>query len=89
MVPFWSNEPGSIFSVSSEFRLYWAVTLPLTALVMVIWQTWLWLYRRPRTRKLKEPEDGAEKKKLWAHEQVAVNSVRGIGFSDHQTFEVR
>ncbi|KAL8855913.1 MAG: hypothetical protein Q9178_007479 [Gyalolechia marmorata] len=64
MGPFWSNESGSTFSVSSEFWLYWAVTLPLTAVVMVVWQTWLWLYRRRRDRKLKELEDGAEEKEL-------------------------
>ncbi|CAO1601083.1 hypothetical protein XANCAGTX0491_004747 [Xanthoria calcicola] len=64
MGPFWSSEPGSIFSVSTEFWLYWAITLPLTTVVIVVWQAWLWLYRRRQCRKLKDIEGAAEKKTL-------------------------
>ncbi|CAL8582361.1 hypothetical protein XPA_008028 [Xanthoria parietina] len=64
MGPFWSSEPGSIFSVSTEFWLYWAITLPLTTVVIVVWQAWLWLYRRRQSRKLKDIEGAAEKKTL-------------------------
>lgn len=59
MGPFWTNEPGSVLSVSSEFWLYWAVALPLTTVVMVIWQTWLWIYRKRQMRRLKDIEEAA------------------------------
>ncbi|KAI4223130.1 MAG: hypothetical protein L6R40_008530 [Gallowayella cf. fulva] len=61
MGPFWSNEPGSIFSVSSDFWLYWAVTVPLTTIVMVVWQTWLWFNGKRLSRRLKDIEDEAGK----------------------------
>ncbi|KAL8846478.1 MAG: hypothetical protein Q9221_008444 [Calogaya cf. arnoldii] len=64
MGPFWSFEPGSIFSVSAEFWLYWAITLPLTTVVIIVWQTWLWLYRRRQSRRMKDIEGATEKKAL-------------------------
>lgn len=57
MGPFWTNGPSSVFSVSPEFWLYWAIVLPLTTVVMVVWQTWLWMYRKHRARRLKDIEE--------------------------------
>lgn len=59
MGPFWTNEPGSVPSVSSEFWLYWAVTLPLTTVVLMVWQTWLWIYQKRQRRSLKDIEEAA------------------------------
>lgn len=60
MGPFWTENPGSIFSVSPDFWLYWAVTIPTTTIVIVIWQTWLWIYRRRQIRRLKDIEESAD-----------------------------
>jgi len=30
------------FSVGTKFWLYWVITLPLTALVIVIWKVWMY-----------------------------------------------
>ena len=43
-----SNTDGSAVgedsSVSNKFWIYWAVTIPLTLLVMIIWRVW-WLHQ--------------------------------------------
>ena len=54
-----AEEPGSQFSVSSRFWLYWSVALPLTAMVIIGWQVWLIIYRKRQTRRVQDIEDAA------------------------------
>jgi hypothetical protein len=36
----WNGDPGTSV-LSDRFWVYWAVTLPLTAVILFIWLTWL------------------------------------------------
>lgn len=47
MSPFFTAEPGGRMAVSAEFWIYWAVCIPLTLLVVLIWYLW---FRRTRER---------------------------------------
>jgi cytochrome c-type biogenesis protein CcmH/NrfF len=42
-----------VFKHDEEIWVYWAVTIPLTLLVMAIWVVWMSL----RSRKLKDAQD--------------------------------
>ncbi|KAL8997589.1 MAG: hypothetical protein Q9188_006289 [Gyalolechia gomerana] len=84
MGPFWTNEPGSVLSVSSEFWLYWAVTLPLTTVVMVIWQIWLWVYQKRQMRRLKDIEEAAgPAPDEWVGEVIQSRSPSVLGLITH------
>ncbi|PNP60642.1 hypothetical protein FNYG_14626 [Fusarium nygamai] len=52
----WNAEPGTSV-VSDRFWVYWAVTLPLTAIVVLVWLAWL----RLTTRNRPAPRDKAGK----------------------------
>jgi len=39
-----SNDKEEEGLVSNKFWLYWAVTIPLTLLVIIVWRVW-WLYQ--------------------------------------------
>jgi hypothetical protein len=41
MSPFFSETGDSSLVVSSHFWIYWAVTVPLTIAVVLIWLVWL------------------------------------------------
>ena len=41
-----------------RFWIYWAVTVPLTVLVLSIWLTWIW-FKMPRIRSAKD-SDGSK-----------------------------
>ena len=51
MGPFFDS--GS-FAVSSNFWLYWVVSVPTTLIVLLVWQIWL---RRDRRLRMKRDED--------------------------------
>jgi hypothetical protein len=40
---------------SRRFWIYWAITAPLTILVLSIWLTWIWC-KMPRMRSIAGPE---------------------------------
>ena len=42
MNPFLAQAPDGSVVISSSFWIYWAVTIPLTVLVFVLWLLWLW-----------------------------------------------
>lgn len=50
--------PSGQLLVQSKFWLYWAATVPLTAIVLLIYTTYLFWMNRQRAR---EDEQGAEK----------------------------
>jgi hypothetical protein len=39
-----SSQSGASSVVSNRFWIYWAVTIPLTVLVIIIWRVW-WLWQ--------------------------------------------
>ncbi|KAL8817166.1 MAG: hypothetical protein Q9223_003949 [Gallowayella weberi] len=88
MGPFWSNDSDSVFSVSRDFWLYWAIALPLTTVVLVVWQTWLWLYRRRQSRILKDIEDEPGKEPQ-AHRHVASSGPTHIAPHRHEALTMR
>lgn len=63
---------NDIFSVSPEFWLYWAVTLPLATMVMVIWRCWLWVYQRRKLREFKATEEAAGLGPTSSYERIVL-----------------
>jgi hypothetical protein len=41
MGSFFSTTNNSRIAVSSQFWLYWAIVLPLTGIVLIVWLSWL------------------------------------------------
>lgn len=40
----WATQSGEADTVSKKFWIYWAVTIPLTLLTMIVWRIW-WLWQ--------------------------------------------
>jgi hypothetical protein len=54
MSPFFSETVDLSLVVSSHFWIYWAVTVPLTIIVVLIWRVWL---KWERLKELKREDD--------------------------------
>jgi hypothetical protein len=72
--------PGISVATPSQ-RIYWAVALPTTVLVMLIWIIWTWASMRQIDK-----SDSHGGKSASLHGEKDLNSCSGKGVRRHETF---